>query len=529
MSNGVQEKFESPWDGTTFQREKRSGVLLGLGWLQLGYLTVGVVGLLILWWLLPFPWGQIGTLLGAAFLFFTAVMTPAGRPLIEWALYSLTFLVRGAFGFLRFRRGWHNESVEEGEDGQGTEEDQPEPATVDKKGRVKPGKPWQLHLIGEFDELKMYQMIDGSAFVFDPRKREVILTARIGTDKAFDLESLEGREARTSGFKDLLTSVTTLPGVTLTAMSDQTTMVSGRNVESWYQKRQSLEGVQTGKEIDEFLHASLQNAMRREQGMPFHEMWLTVVLSADKLRERGKSSRRGIGGLMETVPSTMSSIEHRLAPTGAVITNWHTPRSLSAIIRGAFDPDASVEISERTGDFAGVAPTSAGPMAVDVHRGHLSSDSGLHRTYMISEWPQFGARFGFLDKFVFLGDFRHTVTVIMRPRDQRKALQKVRGRKATHHASERTRRKLGGADSLEHRRELDDLEAEERELVEGAAALQQVGLITVTGRDEMELEAHSTALLSVAPEAGCEVRPLWWQQDSGFVAAALPLGRIDVR
>lgn len=524
MSSGLQEKYETPWDGTTFQREKRSGVMLGLGWLQLIYLALGVVGLLAMWWLLPFPFGQLGVLGGAAFLFVTAVITPAGRPLIEWAIYSLAFSLRGAFGFLRFRRGWHNEPVEDQE-----EEDRPEAAWVDKKGRVQPGKPWQLHLVGEFDELKMYTMVDGTAFVFDPRKREVILSARIGTDKAFDLESLDGREARTSGFKDLLTSITSLPGVTLTAMSDQTTMVSGRNVESWYQKRQSLKDVKTGTEIQPFLHASFQDAMRREQGMPFHEMWLTVVLSSDTLRERGKSSRRGVGGLMETVRSTMSSIEHRLPPTGSEIIGWHTPRSLSAIIRGAFDPDASVEISERSGEFSGVAPTSAGPMAVDVHRGHLSSDSGLHRTYMISEWPQFGARFGFLDRFVFLGDFRHTVTVIMRPRDQRKALKKVRGRKATHHASEKTRRKLGGADSLEHRRELEDLEAEERELVEGAAALQQVGLITVTGRDEMELEAHSTALLSVAPEAGCEVRPLWWQQDSGFVAAALPLGRIDVR
>ena len=525
MSNSVQERETSPWDDTRFQREKRSGVLLGMGWLQLGYLVVGVAIILTVWFTVPFPFAQLGALAGAVFFFLTAVPTPAGRPLIEWAIYSLSFFLRGAFGFLRLRRGWHNEPVE----GSTEEEDEPARATVDEKGRVQPGKPWNLALMGEFDELLMYTMPDGTAFVFDPRKREVILTARIATEKAFDLESFDQREGRTKGFKDMLTSVTRMPGVTLCAMSDQTTMISGRHVEAWYEKRQRLDDAKTGEAIDPFLHRSFLDAMRREQGMPLHEMWLTVVLSSDTLREQGRSSRRGVGGLMEVVRSSMDAVEHQVVTSGAAVSNWHTPRSLSAIIRGAFDPDSSVEISERTGDFAGVSPTSAGPMAVDVYRGHLSSDSGMHRTYMISEWPQFGARFGFLDKLVFLGDFRHTVTVVMRPRDQRKALKAIRGRKASHETSEKTRRKFGSSASLEHKRELDDIEQEERELVEGAAALQQVGLITITGRDEMELEAHSTALLARAPEAGCEVRPLWWQQDSGFVAAALPLGRIDVR
>lgn len=524
MSNAVQERDASPWDDTRFQREKRSGVLLGLGWLQLGYLAFGVAVLLVIWFTFPFPLAQILGLAGAAFFFATAVPQPAGRPLIEWAIYFTIFMLRGGFGFLGFRRRWHNEPVEGSE-----EENQPEPATVDKKGRVRPGKPHHLRLMGEFDELLMYTMTDGTAFVFDPRKREVVLTARIATEKAFDLESFDQREGRTKGFKEMLTSVARMPGVALCAMSDQTTMISGRHVEAWYQKRQRIEEAQTGADIDPFLHTAFVDAMRREQGMPSHEMWLTVVLSSDTLREQGKASRRGVGGLMEVVRSSMNAIEHLVVPSGAAVSGWHTPRSLSSIIRGAFDPDSSVEISERTGDFAGVSPSSAGPMAVDVHRGHLSSDSGMHRTYMISEWPQFGARFGFLDKLVFLGDFRHTVTVIMRPREQRKALKGVRGRKATWASSDKARRRWGSTESLEHARELDDIEQEERELVEGAAALQQVGLVTITGRDEMELEAHSTALLARAPEAGCEVRPLWWQQDAGFIAAALPLGRIDVR
>lgn len=525
MTTSIMQQPASAWDDTRFQREKRSGVFMGLGWLQISYMAAGVGVLMIIYFALPFPVAQLVALGGAGFLFATAVPAPMGRPLVEWALFYVVYTLRGAWGYLRFRRKWHQEPVSEADQA----EDTPEPASIDKKGRIRPGKPWRLRLIGEFDELLVYTMPNGDAFVFDPRKKEVILTARIQTEKAFDLESQDSRESRTRGFKDMLTAVTRLPGIQLTAMSDQTTMVSGQHVARWYQNRQQLPGLRTGAKVDPFLHSALETAMQREQGMPVHEMWLTVVLSGDGLRDQSKRTGRGVGGLMQAIEPTMNAIEHLVMPSGAEVTGWHSPRSLSALIRGAFDPESSVEISERTGEREGVAPTSAGPMAVDVHRGHLSTDSGLHRTFMISEWPQFGARFGFLDELVFLGDFRHTVTVIMRPREQRKALKAVRGRKATWETSERQRARWGSVSSVEHARERQDLEDEEQQLVEGAAALQQVGLVTVTGRDEAELEAHTSRLLTRAPAAGCEVRPLWWQQDSGFVAAALPLGRIDVR
>lgn len=524
MSSTVQQQFESPWDGVRFQREKRSGVFMGLSWLQLGYMAAGVGVLLVFWFALPFPWAQLVGLVGATFLFFTAVPSPAGRPLIEWVLFWTAYTLRGAWGYLRFRREWHHEQV----DAAHADEDTPQQAVLDKRGRIKPGKPWRLRLIGEFDELLMYTMPDGEAFVFDPRHKDVIMTARIQTEKAFDLESLESREGRTGGFKNMLTSVTRLPGMRLVSMSDQTTMVSGQHVAKWYRNRQNGNGT-TGADVDPFLHSSFEEAMQREKGLPVHEMWLTVVIGADALRDQGQGRKRGIGGLMEATRSTLRSVEHLVMEAGVEIPSWHTPRSLSALIRGAFDPESSVEISERSGERTGVSPYSAGPMAVDVHRSHLSTDSGLHKTYMISEWPQHGARFGFLDKLVLMGDFRHTVTVMMRPREQRKALKGVRGRLATYWTSERTRRRWGSVESLEHTRELDDIRQEERELVEGAAALQQVGMITITGSDEAELAANSETLQGRAPEANCEVRPLWWQQDSGFVAAALPLGRIDVR
>ena len=55
----------------------------------------------------------------------------------------------------------------------------------------------------------------------------------------------------------------------------------------------------------------------------------------------------------------------------------------------------------------------------------FESDEVLHRTFKISEWPQAHARLGFLDKFVFAGDFRHTVSLYLRPRGVRGAFRNV--------------------------------------------------------------------------------------------------------
>lgn len=530
---------ETEWASTHFQREKQSGVFLGLGKSQVWALAIGLVIVLGIWFMAPatFPVRVLIALIVAAGVLAVVIPRPAGRPLVEWVLLAGVYTARGAWGFLQFRRQWHEEPVpgtgvpidDAGDDEEEDTSEEPDRAVVTEKGAVKPGKPQRLFLAGEFDELLLYTMPDGQAMVWDPRKREAVIVAKIRTDKAFELESLEHQEDRTRAFSEMLTGLGRLRGVSLVTMSDQTTMISGANTKAWYLRRQQMEGMRTGADVDPFLHEAFMSAMSQEQGMAHHEMWMTIVLSERELRNRVKQSHGGIGGMMRVSAEMMRTIENLVAPTGAQVDSWHTPRSLSAVIRSAFDPESSVAISERSGEFRGVAPHAAGPMSLDVHRSHLSSDSGLHRTFMISEWPQHGTRFGFLDKLIFVGDFRHTVTIIQKPRDQQKALRQTRGRKSTWESSDRTRRRIGMAASLEHERELSDIELEEAELVNGHRALTQVGLVTVTGRDAEELDANCAELFAQAPNSNCEVRPLWWQQDSGFIASALPLGRIVVK
>ncbi|WP_366133757.1 SCO6880 family protein, partial [uncultured Citricoccus sp.] len=159
---------------------------------------------------------------------------------------------------------------------------------------------------------------------------------------------------------------------------------------------------------------------------------------------------------------------------------------------------------------------------------HVRTDGYLHRTYKVSEFPQSQARLGFLEPLIFAGDFRHTVSVVWVPRDARGALNHIQRRKADWRTTTRLLDKLDRPHTLEHDRELEDINREETELVDGHARLDMAVLITVTGADEMELEANCADVLSRAVNANCELRVVYLEQDAAMLAAALPFGMVEM-
>src|SRR5699024_5395521 len=110
---------------------------------------------------------------------------------------------------------------------------------------------------------------------------------------------------------------------------------------------------------------------------------------------------------------------------------------------------------------------SAGPMGLYPYNNCVDTDGYLHRTFIVTEWPQSKARLGFLSELVFAGDFRHTVTVMMQPQDARKTMKQVQGRKADWQTSQNLRQRWKSSDSLEHIRQREDIDIEEEEMVDG--------------------------------------------------------------
>src|SRR5699024_9576806 len=151
-----------------------------------------------------------------------------------------------------------------------------------------------------------------------------------------------------------------------------------------------------GKAIDPFVDAALEDLRTEAQGMPIHEQSTTIALWRSKLAGRIASMGGAIATVMEGPWSVMVAVESELPESVTDVSHWHSMRSLAAVSRAAFDPDSTMGIEDRTGVFAGVSPDSAGPMGMQPYTSYVATDNYLHRTYVVSEWPQAKARLGFL-------------------------------------------------------------------------------------------------------------------------------------
>ncbi|HCN20879.1 MAG TPA: hypothetical protein DIT15_01245, partial [Arthrobacter bacterium] len=261
------------------------------------------------------------------------------------------------------------------------------------------------------------------------------------------------------------------------------------------------------------------------RGIMHHEGWVVVVLSRKKLEKSITAHGGGLAGFMSLAAGTISSVTESLTPTGTMVRFWMNARELSACIRRATDPASAVEISERTGAFAGVAPASAGPMVMLPEWSTLQTDTGIHRTWWVSEWPRKKASLGFMSKLVFAGDFRHSVTLIAKPYPVAKAMKDITTSLADHDSGLDIQHRLGRPISRAQRLEGTDLEFREMQLTDGFGALKIGGYVTLSASDATELEVNNTKLRNAAAAAQVELRCLYGQQAEGFVASAMPLGR----
>src|SRR5439155_22917664 len=110
---------------------------------------------------------------------------------------------------------------------------------------------------------------------------------------------------------------------------------------------------------------------------------------------------------------------------------------------GAFDPAAvsapvrqtavAAGASEHRNDGDPEAPSlPAGPMAVEEHWTYVRTDSGFHQTFWIAEWPRQKVLPGFLHPLIYVGDFRHTVTEVIRAVPTTAALRDIRSAQDAH-------------------------------------------------------------------------------------------------
>ncbi|MGP5015542.1 SCO6880 family protein [Glutamicibacter ardleyensis] len=532
----------SSYNEARFGRRPRTGVFMGLSWLQVILAMMTLLMAVGSFLSRGFPRGVISTAL--ILIIGGAVILPTyfGRSVPSWIGVFFMFRLRKALGQASYRRKLDSQITatvsENPEDNLAP--NLPKGHTMvegvhrDKKGRIVLGEPSRLHLPGVDDQVELYTTPDGFAFAYDKARQLGLITAKLTTTRAFSMESFERKMARTGAFDDALTAFGMIEGLALIQLSDQTRMLSSRNIREYYDHRIEKAPVAieygeevklAGAQIDPFLDSSYRDLAESAHTQSIHEQWMTLGFSARELNSEIEENGKGVAGFVEAIMQRLGAVNDSMQQAGVLVQYWHDPRSFSALIRSAFDPETTVEISERSGDFAGVEPNVAGPMAVETSWSMLQSDSACHRVYWISEWPRKKARMGFLEALIFAGDFPHTITQILRPVTVGKTLKRIETRKTDWETTDKFRKKSGRANSRQHDAEFEDIESVEEQLVDGHGSYFMTGMVTVSGSDKSELERNCAKMRDAASRSRIELLPAYGQQDSAFSAAALPLAK----
>ncbi|CCH29299.1 SCO6880 family protein [Actinosynnema sp. NPDC047251] len=269
-----------------------------------------------------------------------------------------------------------------------------------------------------------------------------------------------------------------------------------------------------------------------------HESFLILKLDPRRAGARIKAAGGGADGAASVLFAEITRVERGLRSAGITVRGWLPPRGLAYLVRTAFDPAATAMLDRRgggRGDHAGgdsgtpsgVDPSACHPMATTAARTHYATDSAVHRTWWIAEWPRAdsGVPVGFLEPFLLRLTSRRTLSLVLEPIPARRAQTRIDVEAGADDARETMNRRIDRRTKRSDRREAEDLHRREAELVEGFAHFRFLGFISITATTREELEVEAGAAEAALNESTVEPHVLHWEQDQGFWAAALPLAR----
>lgn len=257
-----------------------------------------------------------------------------------------------------------------------------------------------------------------------------------------------------------------------------------------------------------------------------HDVLVAVTVDARRVRAK-RTARSRLGAAVDVLVDEVRLFSSRLNTAGLDVDEPLSALELSAAARVRSDPDRAVQVTTLTRSLAAAAGRGAlewGPMVVEPTWGHCRVDGAYHRSYRVAGWPRLPVGADWLAGLLTDTGCVRTVTVVMEPvpmgRAARAADREVMAREADGDMKERKGFRLNARE----RKRLADAERRERELSEGHAEFEFVGLVSVTAADLDALEDDCAAVEQAAAQCLLDLRPLDARHDGGWVAA-LPFGR----
>ncbi|MFD9814905.1 SCO6880 family protein [Streptomyces sp. NPDC059080] len=472
-----------------FPHRSRRGILLGLTAPQL--ITVGVVGLLLFAVILAR--GVTGALqliplwaAAALFVFFRY----RGRALAEWAPIVTRYVLRRMRGQLVWLTRPSRRPVREG----------------------------LLHLPGTAASLRVITSPAGRyGAVHNPHTSTLTAVVKVSS-RAYALLDPGTQNANVNGWGRALAALARTGQIARIQVIERTVPDSGDALRRYWEENGHPDAPVAGALYGELI----QNA--GPAAAP-HEAYVAIALDTKAARRLINQAGGGLTGSFSVLAQLTSTFDQAARTAGLNPTGWLTATEIAAVVRTAYDPKALSALDRWSPAGRPEAdPAAAGPVVVVEKADHIATDSAVHATYWVENWPRTETSAGFLHQVLFTAGVRRTLSLSYEPKDLDAALRDVQRKKASVIADAAERARRGQVDSEADSVEYQDIKSRERQLISGHADVALTGLLTVSADSEEELRSACAVVETAAVGAQIDLRPLTWQQAEAFTVAAMPLG-----
>jgi hypothetical protein len=252
-----------------------------------------------------------------------------------------------------------------------------------------------------------------------------------------------------------------------------------------------------------------------------HEVLLAVQIDAARVRGRRDLSLESV--LVEQTARIARGLEAAEVKVLGALSAGQLARAL----RTGFDPYARAELAAlETVDRGrqGLAAHSAGPLGAQEQWDHYRCDGACHATYWIGGWPRVDVSPMFMDALLGSSDTVRTVAVTFEPVPPDRSAREVEAAITRDRADSELRRRFGQSETARQRQAQEAAVRRESELAAGHGEVRLAGFVTVSGRDEEELQRACAEIHQHAARARLELHRMYGQQAEGFTFT-LPLAR----
>ncbi|VXB18982.1 conserved hypothetical protein [Arthrobacter sp. 9AX] len=482
-----------------FPRYERRGFFLGLKWYQLLIVALGVTVAIVA----SASRGPAGLFASGPMwlgLILLGLLQYSRIPFPAWAKQIVLFFYRAAAGQTKFLA---------------------RPESPRLTGR--------LALPGDLGNLELRSTASGACFLVDSYGKEAIAVLRCST-RSFALLDADDKAWAVQAWSRVQAGLAQRPGVSRIAIQDYTVPYPSSALWDYY--RDNAAGAETdntttwGQRAYEDLLGAAGSTMS-------HELLVSFVLDTSKARRRIRESGGGLVGLEHVLRLEVEAMKTSLGTHNVKVEEWIGEPELLGIMRSAFNPGApppprpsnSPAPLDRATNQDQERLQGPGPMGVEEHWTYLQTDSGFHQTFWLAEWPRQKVFPGFLHSLIYVGEFRHTFTEVIRAVPTAEALRDIRSAQEAHETRRRINARFDRPLTREQKAEEEEVSQREEEIVAGHGDVRPAAYITITATSLEDLARHRQELESAAAGAFVELRLLYGQQWAAFVAGGLPLGR----